>query len=220
VTVNGDGLIQLGSVDAKTSAAISAGNQVTALNPVATGNDGSIDIASLIARGGAASLTAFSNDASPAPAAYDGDILLGSGTATVALTLSNSAGTNGAITVSGALSAASVTADAADTATLAAASPPAPVRILSPAAICPGQHEWRGGPVASGAVSLTPGAGGILLAGDLTLASTAGGAVSLNGPVDGGHALTVNTSGVTRLGNVGANTALSSLNTDAGGQRS
>lgn len=58
----------------------------------------------------------------------------------------------------------------------------------------------------------------VTLGRDTTLAATAGGSVNLAGTVEGGQALAVNTSGVTTFGGtVGGATALTSVNTDAGG---
>ncbi len=60
-------------------------------------------------------------------------------------------------------------------------------------------------------------ANALVLARD-TKVQSASGAVSFGGTVDGAHALTVNTTGVTSFqGDVGGSTALSSLSTDAGG---
>ena len=204
------GLAQLGTVDAKTSASISGGNAVS-------GKDGSVDATSVIARGGNVNLTAFSNDAPVADAGHDGDILLGSGQASGSLTLSNSAGTNGNITAGALTAPTGVTVNAAKTATLSGnVSAIGGTYTVTGADIVLGNGSGAVTQSADG-TSLTPSTGGITLAGDVTLSSVAGGAISLNGAVDGAHALTINTTGNTNLGNVGATTALTSLTTDAGG---
>jgi hypothetical protein len=58
----------------------------------------------------------------------------------------------------------------------------------------------------------------VTLDSDATLTSTDNGGISFNNTVDGAHALTVNTGGVTAFGaNVGSTTALTSVTTNAGG---
>ncbi|MHB1057643.1 MAG: beta strand repeat-containing protein, partial [Rhodanobacter sp.] len=60
--------------------------------------------------------------------------------------------------------------------------------------------------------------GPVVLGADAALASSAGGAISFNGTVNGAHALSVSTSGVTSFGGaIGGTTALTSLTTNAGG---
>ncbi|BFI96593.1 MAG: hypothetical protein RSP_21030 [Rhodanobacter sp.] len=60
--------------------------------------------------------------------------------------------------------------------------------------------------------------GSVLLGGNATLTSTGSGAIDLASTVNGGHALTVDTAGVTTFGGVvGGTTQLTSLTTDAAG---
>jgi len=72
-----------------------------------------------------------------------------------------------------------------------------------------------GGIATSGSQAYT---GAATLAADAVLSSTNGGGIGFAGTLDGAHALTVHTSGVTAFGGaVGGNIALASLGTDAGG---
>ncbi|HUQ14309.1 MAG TPA: filamentous hemagglutinin N-terminal domain-containing protein, partial [Novosphingobium sp.] len=214
IRVIGDGLVQLGALDAAQDATIIGGN---ASRP----SNGSVDVTSATA-GGAVILTAYADAATNPDSAHDGDVLLGTATANgILLVNTDLGGTAGNITVTGDLVVpdGSVRVDAAETATLAGNVSATPgLYSVTGADIVLGNASAAVIQSAADEVSLTATTGGIMLAGDVTLASTGGQAVTLNGAVDGAKALTVNTTGATTLaGAIGSIAPLASLTTDAGG---